>query len=135
MKNKILFTSLILTTLTFLSFQDKPKFDLKASIARGKEVYNAQCISCHQEQGEGIEDVYPPLAKSDYLMADKARSIQQILYGVAGEMKVNGKVYVGEMTGFDLTNEEASDLINYIRNSWGNKGDAVKPTDVAAARK
>ena len=54
------------------------KFDLKASITRGKDVYTAQCMSCHLEQGEGIENVYPPLAKSDYLMADKKRSIDQV---------------------------------------------------------
>jgi nitrite reductase (NO-forming) len=44
------------------------------------------------ELGTGIENVYPPLAKADYLMADKKRSIQQVLYGASGEMKVNGKL-------------------------------------------
>jgi mono/diheme cytochrome c family protein len=42
-------------------------------------------------------------------------------------MKVNGKIYNLEMTGFDLTDQEASDVLNYIRNSWGNKGPAVTP--------
>jgi mono/diheme cytochrome c family protein len=124
---------LSLSAICFLSF--KQKFDLKASIARGKEVYTAQCVSCHQEQGEGIEDVFPPLAKSDYLMADKTRSIKQTLHGVSGEIKVNGKTYSGEMTGFDLTDEEVSDVLNYVRNTWGNKGAAVTPQEVAAARK
>ncbi len=87
------------------------------------------------ELGEGIEDIYPPLAKSDYLMADKKRSIQQILYGLTGEIKVNGKTYNGEMTGFDMTDQEVSDVVNYIRNSFGNKGGAVTPEEVKAARK
>jgi mono/diheme cytochrome c family protein len=113
----------------------KQKFDLKASIARGEDVYAAQCLSCHQEQGEGIEDVYPPLAKSDYLMADKVRSIKQTLHGLSGEIKVNGKTYNGEMSSFDLTDEEVSDVLNYVRNSWGNKGAAVTPQEVSAARK
>jgi nitrite reductase (NO-forming) len=133
MKKTILKVTLILTALTCLSFYQK--FDLKASIARGKEIYTAQCITCHMEQGEGIEDVYPPLAKSDYLMADKKRSIQQVLYGATGEMKVNGKMYNGDMAGFELTDEEASNVLNYIRNSFGNKGAAILPTDVKAARK
>jgi nitrite reductase (NO-forming) len=67
-------------------------------------------------------------------MADKKRSIQQVIHGASGEMKVNGVVYNGEMQAFDLSDEEVSDVINYIRNSWGNKGDAVKPADVKAAR-
>ncbi|MBL7858036.1 MAG: cytochrome c [Cyclobacteriaceae bacterium] len=125
----------IIAVSTLLSFQQQPKFDVKASIARGKEVYTAYCISCHMEQGEGIEDIYPPLAKSDYLMADKIRSIKQVLYGVNGEIRVNGKTYNGDMTGFDMTDQEVSDVLNYVRNSFGNKGGAVTPEEVKASRK
>jgi nitrite reductase (NO-forming) len=135
MKHVIIVLFAIVSLLSFLSFQQKPTFDLKASITRGQEVYVAQCLSCHMEKGEGIEDVYPPLAKADYLMADKKRSIVQVLYGASGEMTVNGKIYNLEMTGFDLSDQEASDVLNYIRNSWGNKGTAVTPEEVKAARK
>jgi mono/diheme cytochrome c family protein len=128
-----LFALCAVAIVTF-SFQDKPKFDLKASMAKGQEVYNTYCMSCHMEAGEGIEDVYPPLAKSDYLMADKNRMIKQILYGTSGAMKVNGKTYNAEMTGFDLSDQEVSDLANYIRNSFGNKGPAVMPQEVKAGR-
>jgi mono/diheme cytochrome c family protein len=112
------------------------KFDLKTSITNGKDVYTAQCMSCHMEQGEGIENVYPPLAKSDYLMADKKRSIDQVLHGVNGPIKVKGVGYDGVMTGFDmLSDQEVSDVLNYVRNSFGNKGGAVTPDEVKAARK
>ena len=120
---------------TLLSFQQKPKFSLPESTARGKNIYIAQCITCHMEQGEGIDGVYPPLAKADYLMADKKRSVLQVLYGATGEMKVNGKVYNMEMSAFDLTDQQASDVLNYIRNSFGNKGGAITPEEVKAARK
>lgn len=128
--------ALILCTgcIGFFSFQQK-KFDLDASIKRGQEIYIGYCLSCHLDQGQGIEGVYPPLAKSDYLMADKNRSIKQVLYGQSGEIKVNGKTYNLQMTGFDLSNEEVSDVLNYIRNSWGNKGAAVTPAEVGATRK
>jgi len=119
--------------ITLASFQEK-KFDLKASMARGREVYVAYCLSCHMDEGQGIEGIYPPLAKSDYLMADKKRSIEQVLKGVSGEITVRGVTYNGMMTGFDLTDEEVSDVLNYIRNTWGNKGEAVKPGEVKAIR-
>src|SRR6478735_7949023 len=135
MKRIIVLLALFVSLTSLYSVPQKAKFDLKASITRGKEVYNTYCISCHQEQGEGIEDIYPPLAKADYLMADKKRSILQVLKGANGEMKVNGKIYNAEMTGFDLSNEEASDVLNYIRNSFGNKGDAVIPEDIKTAKK
>ena len=135
MKNFVLLSFALIISISFFSFQKKPPFDLKASVARGKEVYISYCISCHMEQGEGIESVYPPLAKSDYLMADKNRSIQQLLNGVSGPMKVKGVTYDSEMSAFDLSDQEASDVLNYVRNSFGNKGDAVRPEEVKAARK
>lgn len=128
-------TVFLISVISLMSFKTKQKFDLKASIERGKEVYTINCITCHMEKGEGIEGAFPPLAKSDYLMADKNRSIKQILEGASGEMKVNGVVYNGEMPAIDLTDEQVSDVLNYVRNSWGNKGAAIPPGDVKALRK
>ncbi|MFN6090456.1 MAG: c-type cytochrome [Cyclobacteriaceae bacterium] len=135
MKKGILFFVFSLLIITFSSFQKKTPFDLKASISRGQEIYNINCIACHMEKGEGLEGVYPPLAKSDYLMADRKRSIIQILKGVKGPMTVNRVDYDGEMNAFDLSDSEVSDVLNYVRNSFGNKGGAVLPAEVLAARK
>lgn len=134
---KIILTLLlsVFILISFISFQQKPKIDLAASSERGKEIYLRNCVSCHMDQGEGLEGIFPPLAKSDYMLADKKRAIQQTLYGVSGEMKVNGKVYNGEMNGFDITDEEMSDLMNYIFNSFGNKAGVITPAEVKAARK
>jgi len=136
MKKIIFVTAFTFTVVSFFSFTQSQKFDLKASITRGKDIYTAQCITCHLEQGEGIESVYPPLAKSDYLMKDKKRSIQEVLYGITGEIKVKEVTYDGVMAGFDvLTDPEVSDVLNYVRNSFGNKGEAVTPEEVKASRK
>jgi nitrite reductase (NO-forming) len=136
MKLKVLTLGFFLSgSLMMVSFQSKPTFDLKASVQRGKDTYATYCMSCHMEQGEGLEGVFPPLAKSDYMMADKKRSIVQTIKGVTGEMKVNGKLYNAEMTGFELTDQEVSDVLNYVRNSFGNKGDAITPDHVQIARK
>lgn len=129
---KVILSAILILSLNFLSFQNS--FDLKASIARGKQIYQAQCFTCHMEKGEGIEGVYPPLAKSDYLMADKKRAIRQVLEGANGELTVNGVTYNGFMTSFNMSDKEVSDVLNYIRNSWGNKGEAVRPEEVKATR-
>lgn len=134
MKSFGIIVAFALFAIIFSSFTQKPSFDLKASITRGQEVYGSYCITCHMEKGEGIEGVYPPLAKSDYLMADKKRSITVTMKGLTGEIKVNGVAYNAEMTAFDLTDQEVSDVLNYVRNSFGNKGDAVKPEEVKALR-
>jgi len=135
MRGLIIVITLFISTVSLMSFQKKQKFDLKASIERGKEVYNTQCITCHMEKGEGIEGAFPPLAKSDYLMADKNRSIKQIIAGASGEMTVNGVTYNGDMPAIELTDEQVSDVLNYVRNSWGNKGAAVTTAEVKAQRK
>lgn len=139
-KNKLRRRSLTVFALAAVSFpfiamEFQQKFDLKASIERGKDIYIGQCQSCHMENGEGIESVFPPLAKSDYLMADKKRSILQILEGASGEMIVNGVTYNSDMPPVALTDQEVSDVLNFVRNSWGNKGDAVKVEEVSALRK
>lgn len=133
---KIVFLALVIIAgSTLLSLDQKPQFDLKASSERGKEIYLRNCISCHMEQGEGLEGIFPPLAKSDYMLTNKKRAIQQTLYGVTGEMTVNGISYNGEMNAFDLTDEQTSDLMNYIFNSFENKAGVITPAEVKAARK
>jgi mono/diheme cytochrome c family protein len=135
-KRKILFAlPVIITTLVLSSSFKNQGFDLKASIERGKDLYITYCMQCHMDSGQGLEGVYPPLAKSDYMMEDKKRSIQQVLYGTEEEMKVNGKTYNTKMEGVDLKDEEVSDILNYVRNSFGNKGEAVTPDEVKGARK
>src|SRR5690606_27410133 len=125
---------LIGVSVSFLSSAQSEKFHLNESITRGKDLYIMHCMSCHMENGEGLEGAFPPVAKSDYLMADKNRSITEILNGLSGEITVNGKVYYGDMPAFDLTDKEVSDVLNYVRNSWGNKGKAVIPAEVKALR-
>ena len=135
-KTKFLFALPVIIAVLILSTSfKKQSFDLKESIDRGKDLYITYCMQCHMDSGQGVEAVYPPLAKSDYLMADKKRSIQQVLYGAEGEMKVNGKTYNQPMQAFDLKDEEVSDILNYVRNSFGNKGGSITPDEVKTARK
>ena len=126
---------LFISFLAMLSFGKQEEFDLKASIERGKNVYIVYCLSCHMENGEGIEGLYPPVANSDYMIADSVRAVQQIIYGVTGEIMVNGKKYNTKMEKIDLNDEQVSDVMNYMRNSWGGKARPIKPEDVKAMRK
>ena len=135
-KRKIFFALPVVITIIVLSSSFRRQgFDLKASMQRGKDLYTTYCMQCHMDSGQGVEGVYPPLAKADYLMADKKRSIEQVINGATGEMTVNGKVYNGEMKSTGLNDDEVSDVLNYIRNSFGNKGDAVTPEEVKKVRK
>ncbi|RKR12192.1 cytochrome c [Maribacter vaceletii] len=130
---------LSLLILVFISFTAKAQNEsskLKESMSSGKDIYAANCVSCHMATGEGIIGAFPPLAKSDYLMEDVERSIKVIIEGATGEMKVNGQSYYGSMVGYNmLTDRQVADVLNYIRNSWGNKGDIVESEEVSKVRK
>jgi mono/diheme cytochrome c family protein len=98
---------------------------LQESIERGSEIYTDFCMTCHLPNGEGVENVYPPLAKSDYLLKNREKSIRGIKYGQEGEMIVNGKTYNDVMAPLGLSDDEVADVMNYISNNWGNKNDNI----------
>jgi nitrite reductase (NO-forming) len=101
----------------------------------GKSVFMQTCFACHQPNGQGLQNVFPPLAGSDFLMADKARSIAIVLKGCAGAVTVNGKKYVSAMPSLAvLSDEQIANVLTYVRNSWGNAGEAVTAAEVRAAR-
>jgi len=100
----------------------------------GKGVYAQNCAACHQLKGEGIPSAFPPLAKSDYLMKDKNRAIDVVIKGLTGDIVVNGTPYNGVMPALGLSDDDVANVLTYIRNSWGNKGDLVNMKDVKARR-
>ena len=110
-------------SFTFTGFsQTNP---LTSSMNRGKAIYIDFCMTCHLPNGEGVANVYPPLAKSDYLIKNREASIRGIKYGQQGEMIVNGKQYNSVMAALGLSDDEVADVMNYISNSWGNKNDKM----------
>jgi len=111
------------------------KYDLAKSIVRGKEVYANYCQNCHMADGKGTE-IYPPVAKTDYLKKPSKFLINIILQGQSGEITVNKVKYDALMPGQAyLTDEQIADVLNYIRNSLGNKiPTAITPEQVKALR-
>jgi len=86
----------------------------------GKQAYMQTCFACHQAEGQGVPNAFPPLAKSDYLNADVDRAIGIVLHGKTGEITVNGKKYNSVMTKQMLSSDEIANVLTYVYNSWGN---------------
>jgi nitrite reductase (NO-forming) len=104
-------------------------------VAKGKQIFLQTCFVCHQPNGEGIPGQIPPLAKSDFLMADLERSIRFVLQGNTGEVVVNGKKFNATMAPLNyLSDEDVANVLTYVRNSFGNSGDAVKVDGVRRIR-
>jgi len=120
MKNIIVFYFGSVICVSLFLFQDP---ELEASIERGSEIYLDFCVTCHKGNGEGVAHTYPPLAKSDFLMSNREKSIRGIKYGQRGELVVNGVTYNNVMDRLGLEDDEVADVMNFILNSWGNSSD------------
>lgn len=134
-KRTLAIITIIIITCSLVAFQTG---DLAKSIKRGEEVYTTSCMNCHQQNGEGVESAFPPLAKADFVTQDKdgKKVIGVVLKGQTGEVTVNGKKYNVDMPAQDfLADEQIADVLNYVRNSWGNKAKAITPAMVKAGRK
>lgn len=103
-------------------------------IALGKNVYENNCLACHQANGEGIPSAFPPVAKSDFLNADHDRAINIVLHGRSGPIKVNGETYDSVMPAIALNNGQVANVLTYVLNSFGNSGGQVKPDQVEKQR-
>jgi mono/diheme cytochrome c family protein len=91
-------------------------------IEQGGNVFIAYCAACHQEGGQGIEGIYPPLAGNPFVTAeDPSQLLEVVLTGRGG------------MPHFQeyLTTEELAAVVSYVRNGWGNMASAVSPEQVS----
>ena len=118
---------------------------LQQQMDAGKEVYmkaaagGGMCFTCHQPNGEGLAGQFPPLAGSDWVLGDKERLIKISMYGLMGEIEVNGVKYNNVMAppGIppgSLTDDQMANVLTYIRNDWGNSASAVSAEEVATVR-
>ena len=106
----------------------------KAEYQAGRRVFSQICFSCHQPNGQGMPGVFPPLAKSDFLMADRDRAVGILLHGRQGPITVNGRKYNNVMPQLNLSDRQIADVLTYVMNSWGNSGDSVKVAEVTRVR-
>lgn len=121
----ILLTAIFMVGCNNSNQGSKSEKNLKASMEKGKQLYDVYCISCHMQEGQGVKNVFPPLAKSDFLMEDIHRAIHVVKYGQQGEITVNGQTYNSVMTPLGLSDEEVADILNYVTNSWGNTNETL----------
>jgi mono/diheme cytochrome c family protein len=108
--------------------------DDTASISRGQTLYLANCSMCHGATGDGIKDVYPPLARSDFIANNRQGMVRAVVAGLSGEITVNGQRYRGQMPPVMLDDAQAADVLTFVVNSWGNSGGRVTAADVKAIR-
>jgi mono/diheme cytochrome c family protein len=111
------------------------KVPLEPTDKEGESLYIKYCLSCHQKDGSGVPNMFPPIQKSDWVNGDKSKLINVLLKGLKGDIDVNGDQYSQVMPKQDnLTDEQISQILTYIRQNFGNNADAVTPGEVTKLR-
>ena len=95
-------------------------------MARGESVYKKSCMACHQDKGQGLPPMFPPLAGGKIATGPAAAHIDIVLNGKANTAM--------QAFGAQLNDADLAAVITYERNSWGNSAGVVQPSDVKAAR-
>ncbi len=116
----------------------------QASDTDRSAVFNTNCSMCHQLAGAGVPGEFPRLAGRVGRIAASATGRgyleRVVLFGMAGEVTVDGTPIVGVMPSFSsLSNQELADALNYVASldaaghlHW--KGARFEPADFAAVR-
>ncbi|SRR5579871_6245452 len=127
--------SLFLVSILMMSQTKPAQNTLKASIERGKKVYADRCLTCHQLDGGGVQNMNPPLTKTKWVLGDKAQLIQIVLNGLNTGVTIDDVEYHNVMASHkDLTDLQIADVLTYVRNSFGNKAKAITEAEVKAVR-
>ena len=103
------------------------EWTLEELVAKGEEVYQANCAACHQGSGQGMPPAFPALEGSAVVLGPADAQLDVVMHGREGTA----------MAAFDkqLSDADLAAVITYTRNAWSNKtGDAIQPAQIAAAR-
>ncbi len=102
--------------------------NMEELMTKGEKVYKAQCLVCHQANGQGLKGAFPSIVGSPVAIevSNRMRHIQQIIYG-KGLMPAFGE---------QLSDVDIASVVSFTRNAWGNNtGDIVQAKEVSEARK
>lgn len=114
---------------------DAPKVADEETMKRGLAVYSRTCVACHQPTGKGLAPVFPPLAESPIVNGDATLPIKFILHGLMGPVTVAGTTYNSMMPAVaGVNDQEISDVLTYVRASFGNNSGPVSVEQVKAVR-
>lgn len=104
-------------------------------VDQGHELYSRHCADCHGKSGEGKGGVYPPLAGNTALLGNPVNAIRAVLLGgFEPTTQANPRPYSMPPFAPQLDDRQVAAVVSYLRQSFGNRADAVSPQTVAKYR-
>jgi len=90
-------------------------------VVDGAKVFRDQCTSCHQDNGKGVVEQFPPLAGNTDLFLSSDFPVRVVLFGLSGKISVNKKKFDSVMPPLSvLTDQQIVAVVKYAREAWGN---------------
>jgi cytochrome c551 len=109
-------------TFYLLSCDSQEEVKRKQYYIDGQVLYKTHCANCHQENGQGLAGLYPPIMGSDYLKKNKESILCSMRNGLQDTIIVNGKTYHQPMpANTQLQALDVAEIATYIYNEWGNE--------------
>lgn len=134
----LLFITGILSVFTIIipSYTELIQLNKKSDLRylNGYNQYNKKCAFCHQQDGSGIKDYFPPLYNSDYLLKDKKVVAEVLIFGLMDTITVNGKTYSGIMHPVLGTDQDIADIFNYMYQEFGNNAQSITSLEISTIR-
>lgn len=125
-------------TRTYIKTPDSLKDNLgQGGEMEGLILYNSYCAMCHQRDGRGDNNRYPPLLGSNWVSGNRARLINILLQGLQGEIQVNGKTFNGVMPahGAFLDDHAIASILTYVQRRFNKDHTPVTTEEVTNVRK
>ncbi|NWB71144.1 cytochrome c [Pseudomonas sp. G5001] len=103
----------------------------------GASVYIDNCAACHRTDGHGYTRVFPALAGNPVLQTADATSLINIVLngGTLPATHTAPSTFTMPAFAWRLSDQEVADVVSFVRDSWGNKGETVKASQVKDLRK
>ncbi|MEM6317278.1 MAG: c-type cytochrome [Bacteroidota bacterium] len=136
MKKQIFYPILFIFLGVYACQQQVKEQSTPNQLAEGQQVYQTNCQSCHQAEGQGIPSTHPPLQRTAWVTGSKERLINIVLQGLQEEIRVHGELYDEVMPAMPyLTDQQVSDVLTYVRHRFGAGSSGISVAEVTKVRK
>ncbi|MBK4992220.1 c-type cytochrome [Pseudomonas sp. S37] len=103
---------------------------------RGAQVYELNCMACHNVNGEGLPGMVTGFADNPGIRTSTGENLIATVLGGGKAVITHHNLTGAGMPSFDwkLSDEDIAAVLTYVRNSWGNAASEIQTPDVTRTR-
>ena len=117
--SKLLKALFLFAIATLHSCQSSEQLKSEQYFVEGYQLYKTYCTNCHQDDGKGMANLYPPLQGSS-ILKNKELMACIIKNGMSDTILVAGKKFSRPMPANPkLTELEIAEIVSFVTIKWG----------------